>query len=73
MWRTFGFDVLACPRRGGRLRLVALIEHRTAVERILSHLGLPADRPSRGRTPRHRLERTGPVKPQEAVTSDATF
>ena len=27
MRRTFGFDVLACPRCGGRLRLVALIEH----------------------------------------------
>jgi len=27
MRRTIGFDVLACPRCGGRLRLVALIEH----------------------------------------------
>jgi hypothetical protein len=27
MPRTFGFDVLACPRCGGRFRLVALIEH----------------------------------------------
>jgi hypothetical protein len=26
MARTFGFDVLACPRCGGRLRLMALIE-----------------------------------------------
>ena len=26
MRRTFGFDVLACPRCGGRMRLVALIE-----------------------------------------------
>ena len=26
MQRTFGFDVLACPRCGGRLRLLALIE-----------------------------------------------
>jgi hypothetical protein len=26
MRRTFGFDVLACPRCGGRLRLIALIE-----------------------------------------------
>jgi hypothetical protein len=26
MKRTFGFDVLACPECGGRLRLVALID-----------------------------------------------
>jgi hypothetical protein len=26
MARTFGFDVLACPPCGGRLRLIALIE-----------------------------------------------
>jgi hypothetical protein len=26
MARTFGIDVLACPRCGGRLRLIALIE-----------------------------------------------
>jgi uncharacterized protein YbaR (Trm112 family) len=26
MRRAFGFDVLACPRCGGRLRLVATIE-----------------------------------------------
>ena len=35
MRRTFGFDVLACPRCGGRLRLVALIEHASVVQRIL--------------------------------------
>jgi hypothetical protein len=31
MRRTFGFDVLSCPRCGGRLRLVALIEHAAVV------------------------------------------
>jgi hypothetical protein len=36
---TFGFDVLAYPRCRG-LRLLALIDHRTAVDRILRHLGL---------------------------------
>jgi hypothetical protein len=45
MRRTFGLDVLACPRCGGRLRLVALIEHAAAVQRILRHLGLPAEVP----------------------------
>jgi Putative transposase len=45
MRRTFGIDVLDCPRCGGRLRLLALIEHARIVERILGHLGLPTDRP----------------------------
>jgi hypothetical protein len=45
MRRTFGIDVLDCPRCGGRLRLLALIEHARIVERIFRHLGLPTDRP----------------------------
>ena len=51
MRRTFGFDVLACPRCGGRLRLIALIEDAAVIGRILRHLGLPdtipAPRPAR--------------------------
>jgi len=46
MSRTFGFDVLACPRCGGRLRLVALIEQAAVIERILRHLDLPAEIPA---------------------------
>jgi hypothetical protein len=45
MRRTLGIDVLECARCGGRLRLLALIEHAQVVERILRHLGLPTDRP----------------------------
>jgi hypothetical protein len=45
MRRTFGFDVLACPRCGGRLRLIALIEEAAVIGRILRHLGLPTDLP----------------------------
>jgi hypothetical protein len=45
MRRTFGFDVLSCPRCGGRLRLIALIEEAAVIGRILSHLGLPTDLP----------------------------
>jgi hypothetical protein len=45
MRRTFGFDVLACPRCGGRLCLLALIEQASVVERILRHLGLPTELP----------------------------
>lgn len=45
MRRTFGFDVLACPRCGGRLRLIALIEYASVIQRILRHVGLPAEIP----------------------------
>ena len=45
MRRAFGFDVLACPRCGGRLRLVALIDEVAVVQRILRHLGLPTEVP----------------------------
>lgn len=46
MRRSFGFDVLACPRCGDRFRLVALIEQQSVIERILRHLGLPTDVPA---------------------------
>ena len=45
MRRTCGLDVLACPRCGGRLRLVALIDQASVVQRILRHLGLPTEVP----------------------------
>jgi hypothetical protein len=53
MRRTFGFDVLTCPRCGGRLRLVALIDEAAVVQRILRHLGLPTEVPEArpGRAP----------------------
>ena len=46
MQRTFGFDVLACPRCGGRLRLIALIEEAALIGRILRHLGVPTEIPA---------------------------
>ena len=46
MARTFGIDVLACPRCGGRLRLIALIEEAVVIDRILRHLGLPTETPA---------------------------
>ncbi|MEQ1898075.1 MAG: transposase [Vicinamibacterales bacterium] len=45
MRRAFGFDVLACPRCGGRLRLIALLDASAVTQRILRHLGLPAEVP----------------------------
>ena len=46
MQRSFGFDVLACPRCAGRLTLVALIHNPAVIRRILEHLGLPVERPA---------------------------
>jgi Putative transposase len=45
MRRVFEVDVLACPRCGGRMRLLATIEEADIVRRILEHLGLSADVP----------------------------
>jgi uncharacterized protein YbaR (Trm112 family) len=45
MRRAFGFDVLACPRCGGRLRLIALLDESAVTRRILRHLGLPTEVP----------------------------
>ena len=51
MRRAFGFDVLSCPRCGGRLRLLALITQAAVIERILVHIGastaIPRPRPAR--------------------------
>jgi hypothetical protein len=46
MRRTFGVDVLACPRCGGRFGLIALIEEASVIERILHHLHLPTEIPA---------------------------
>jgi hypothetical protein len=41
MRRGFDLDVLACPRGGGRMRLLATIEDPQVIRKILAHLGLP--------------------------------
>ena len=41
----FALDILACPDCGGRLRLLATIEDRATVAKILTHLGLPVELP----------------------------
>jgi hypothetical protein len=53
MRRSFDIDVLACPRCGGRLRLIALIEEPAVIARILRHVGLPTEIPAArpGRAP----------------------
>jgi Putative transposase len=48
MRRTFGFEVLACPSCGCRMRPLAVIDDPALVTRILLHLGLPTEPPARG-------------------------
>ncbi|UCF42119.1 MAG: transposase [Gemmatimonadota bacterium] len=48
--RVFEIDVLACPRCGGRLRVLATIEEPAVVQKILTHVGLPTA-PSTPRAP----------------------
>ena len=49
MRRTWNLDVLACPRCGERMELIATIEDERTARKILEHLGLPARAPPRGR------------------------
>jgi hypothetical protein len=39
MRRVLNLDVLACPRCGGRFRLIATVQKPLAVQSILAHLG----------------------------------
>jgi hypothetical protein len=43
MRRAFDLHVLACPRCGGRMRLIATIEDPRVIRQILAHLGLPTE------------------------------
>ncbi|MEO2139824.1 MAG: transposase, partial [Thermoleophilia bacterium] len=45
MRRSLALDVLACPSCGGRLRLIAVVDHPAVVARILGHLALPTEVP----------------------------
>jgi hypothetical protein len=58
LMRSFGVDVLACVRCGGRLSLIALIEDPRVIRRILSHLRLPTEVPGAGPARPPPLDRT---------------
>jgi len=45
MRRVFGLDVLKCDRCGSRRRLIAVIDQREVIVKILEHLGLPSAAP----------------------------
>ena len=64
MQRVFDVDVLACPRCGGRMAVIATIEARDVVGKILGHLGLPTDAPAaRPARPPPALEALFPDRP----------
>jgi hypothetical protein len=45
MERVFELDVLACPRCGGRMRILAAIDSPDAIQKILTCLDLPTRAP----------------------------
>ena len=45
MRRSMGVDVLACPRCGARLVLIALIDDPAVIRRVLQRVGLPTEVP----------------------------
>ena len=45
MRRAFGYDLLTCPRCGGKMALLACILDRAVIARVLGHLRLPTEPP----------------------------
>ena len=45
--RVFDIDIAQCPHCGGQLKLIAAIEEPAVIARILTHLGLAAEPPTR--------------------------
>ena len=43
MQRTWGLDVLACPRCARKMRVLSTITELATIRRILTHLGVRAD------------------------------
>ena len=43
--RTFGDDLVACQRCGGRMRLVALVQDQQSIDRFLRGIGESTDFP----------------------------
>jgi uncharacterized protein YbaR (Trm112 family) len=58
MRRAFDVEVLACPRCGGHLRLIATVEEPHEIREILAGLALAAERVDRAPPPRASVEAT---------------
>ena len=61
MRRGLNLDVETCPRCGGKMRLVALVQEPENIARYLRHLGLPTEVP-----PMAPLSGLGPARPAPA-------
>ena len=73
MRRSLGLDVLACPRCGGRLTLIALIEDPAVIVRVLGHLGLPTDIPEAQPARAPPLHLVGDAPPTEVAGDQILF
>jgi len=72
--RTLGLDVLACPRCGWRLRLIALIEIPSLLERFLPHLGCRPRFPTPApRVPSRYVSLASPVAEATRTPSSTSF
>jgi hypothetical protein len=60
--RTFGLDVLQCPKCGGRMKLVAAIRDPVEIARLCENLGEPTEPPPV--QPPHALRARGPTRHQ---------
>jgi len=54
MRRAFEVDVLACPRWGERISLIATVDDPGVIRKILTHLGIPPDAPTPVPRPRRK-------------------
>jgi hypothetical protein len=45
--RTFGIDVLECPKCKGRMKLLAVVTDPKSIQRMLRHLGEATEPPTR--------------------------
>ena len=72
MRRTWGIDVLDCPRCATRMTILAVIDDERAARRILEHVGLPSRAPPRGKPWRPQLALRGVHDPPVTYTSFLT-
>jgi hypothetical protein len=74
--RTFGVEVLRCPKCEGPMEVIACIEDEAAARRILNHLGLEARPPPRGKRgragqqPLEVADEVGEVEPVDPTYTD---
>ena len=61
MQRALEIDVLACPRCGGRLRLIATVEDPRAIREVLDAIAFSTEAVDRAPPPRPSVDATPPA------------